>query len=145
MARDLTLLVYRVLLVAIFPVSAYYKITQWPAIAVKVARAGIPYAYQLSMIGTFAELVLPFLVMLGIWTRQAGALLLVYLVAVTYVDHPFWRVAPEAFVDQLLAFTKNIGLVGGLLMLVVFGPGRFALQPTEPREAQPRQEPAETA
>jgi putative oxidoreductase len=144
MAKDLTLLVYRILLVAVFPVSAYYKITQWPAIAVKVARAGIPYAYQLSMVGTFAELVLPFLVMLGIWTRQAGLLLLVYLVAVTYVDHPIWRVAPDAFVDQLLAFMKNIGLLGGLLMLVVFGPGRFALQTTEPRESVPQQEPAET-
>jgi putative oxidoreductase len=144
MTKDLTLLVYRILLVAIFPVSAYYKIIQWPAIAVKVARAGVPYAYQLSMIGTFAELVLPFLVMLGIWTRQAALLLLLYLVALTYIDHPIWRVAPETFVDQLLAFMKNVGMLGGLLLIVVFGTGRFALQPTEPREPAPQQEPAET-
>ena len=88
MPKDLTLLVYRVLLVAIFPVSAYYKITEWPAIAVMVARAGIPYPYQLSMIGTFAELILPFLVILGIWMRQAVFGLLVYLIAATYTAIP---------------------------------------------------------
>jgi putative oxidoreductase len=144
MTKDLTLLVYRVLLVAIFPVSAYYKITEWPAIAVMVARAGIPYPYQLSMIGTFAELILPFLVILGIWTRQAVFGLLVYLIAATYIGHPVWRVAPEAFFSQLMSFMKNLGMGAGLLLLLVFGPGRFALQPTEPREEAPRQEPAET-
>jgi putative oxidoreductase len=144
MTKDLTLLVYRVLLVAIFPVSAYYKITEWPAIAVMVARAGIPYPYQLSMIGTFAELILPFLVILGIWTRQAVFGLLVYLIAATYIGHPVWRVAPEAFFSQLMSFMKNMGMGAGLLLLLVFGPGRFAPQPTEPREEAPQQEPAET-
>ena len=144
MTKDLTLLVYRVLLVAIFPVSAYYKITEWPAIAVMVARAGIPYPYQLSMIGTFAELILPFLVILGIWTRRRFLGLLVYLIAATYIGHPVWRVAPEAFFSQLMSFMKNMGMGAGLLLLLVFGPGRFALQPTEPREEAPQQEPAET-
>ena len=146
MPKDLTLLIYRILLVAIFPVSAYYKITEWPAIAVQVARAGIPYPYQLSMIGTFAELTLPFLVMLGIWTRWALAGLLVFLIAATYIGHPVWRVAPEAFFAQLMEFMKNLGMAGGLLVLLVFGPGRFALERTSEAEgeATPPQEPAET-
>ncbi len=146
MTKDLTLLVFRFLLVAIFPVSAYYKITEWPAIAVVVARAGIPYAYQLSMIGTFAELILPFLVILGIWTRWALAGLLVYLVAATYIGHPIWRVPPAAFFDHLMEFMKNIGMAGGLLLLLVFGPGRFALQREEEigSEATPPPEPSET-
>ena len=96
------------------------------------------------MIGTFAELILPFLVILGIWTRQAVFGLLVYLIAATYIGHPVWRVAPEAFFSQLMSFMKNMGMGAGLLLLLVFGPGRFALQPTEPREAAPQQEPAET-
>jgi putative oxidoreductase len=146
MAKDLTLLLFRFLLVAIFPVSAYYKITEWPAIAVVVARAGIPYPYQLSMIGTFAELILPFLVILGIWTRWALAGLLVYLIAATYIGHPIWRVPPEAFFAQLMEFMKNLGIAGGLLLLLVFGPGRFALQREDEIESEgtPPPEPAET-
>lgn len=52
--------------------------------------------------------------------------------------------APEAFFSQLMSFMKNMGMGAGLLLLLVFGPGRFALQPTEPREEAPQQEPAET-
>jgi putative oxidoreductase len=144
MAKDLTLLLYRILLVAIFPVSAYYKITQWPAIAVTVARAGIPYPYQLSMIGTFAELILPFFVMLGVWTRPALLGLLIYVVAATYIGHPVWRVAPEAFFGHLMDFMKNLGMGAGLLLLLVYGPGRFALQPSEAREVPRQQEPTES-
>jgi putative oxidoreductase len=128
MLKDLTLLLFRILLVAIFPVSAYYKIVQWPAIAGVVERAGIPYAYQLSMIGTLGELLLPFLVILGIWTRWAALSLIVYVIVATYIGHPVWRVAPEAFFSQLMSFMKNLGMLGGLLVLVVFGPGRLALQ-----------------
>jgi putative oxidoreductase len=128
MTKDLTLLVFRISLVAIFPVSAYYKIIQWPGIAAVVERAGIPYAYQLSMIGTLGELLLPFLVILGIWTRWAALGLIVYVIAATYIGHPVWRVPPESFFPQLMSFMKNVGMIGSLLVLVVFGPGRLALQ-----------------
>ncbi len=42
--KDLGLLVFRILLVALFPISAYYKIVQWPAIATVLDKAGAPYA-----------------------------------------------------------------------------------------------------
>jgi putative oxidoreductase len=140
MTRDLTLLVFRVLLVAIFPVSAYYKIVQWPGIATAVDRAGVPYAYQLSMIGTFGELLLPFFVMLGIWTRWAAFALILLVIAATYIGHPIWRVPPESFFPQLMNFMKNLSIAAGLLLLIVFGPGRMALQRADEAEAVAKQE-----
>ena len=44
--KDLSLLVGRILLVAIFPVSAYYKIIGWPGIVGTVEKAGLPYAMR---------------------------------------------------------------------------------------------------
>jgi uncharacterized membrane protein YphA (DoxX/SURF4 family) len=58
--KDLSLLVYRILLVAIFPISVYYKIMFWPAIANVVAKARLPYPTILAEIGTCVELLLPF-------------------------------------------------------------------------------------
>lgn len=132
--KDFTLLVFRILLVAIFPISAYYKYMQWPGIANVVEKAGLPYAYQLGMVGTAVEFFLPFLVILGLLTRWAALGLIVYVAAATYIAHPIWKVPPDAFFGQLMSFMKNLGMIGGLLVLMVFGPGRLAIQPSESEE-----------
>src|SRR5262245_4749861 len=95
--RDVTLLVSRILMVAIFPISGYYKVVQWPAIAGLLERAGWPLPNYLGMLGTAAEFVLPVLIILGLFTRWAALGLIVYVLAATYLGHPIWRVAPDAF------------------------------------------------
>jgi putative oxidoreductase len=129
--KDLSLLVFRILLVAIFPISAYYKYMQWPGITKAVANAGLPYPEYLGMAGTAVEFVLPFLVLLGLFTRWAALGLIVYVFAATYIGHPIWKVAPDAFFSNLMSFMKNAGMIGGLLVLMAFGPGRLAVQPSE--------------
>jgi putative oxidoreductase len=54
---------------------------------------------------------------------------MLYTIAATYIGHPIWLVPPDAFFPQLMNFMKNLSIIGGLLMLVVFGAGRIALQP----------------
>jgi putative oxidoreductase len=132
--KDLTLLVFRILLVAIFPISAYYKYIQWPGITKAVANAGLPYPEYVSMLGTGVEFILPILVVLGLFTRWAALGLIVYVVLATYIGHPIWKVAPDAYFANLMSFMKNLGMVGGLLMLMAFGPGRLAVQPSHTEE-----------
>ena len=121
---DLALLVSRILLVAIFPISGYYKVIQWPGIVDTLAKAGLPYASYLGMLGTAAELALPVLIILGLWTRWAALGLHPLRGPVaTYIGHPVWRVAPEAFFGQLMNFMKNLGMVGRSSGAGCTGPG----------------------
>ncbi len=52
----------------------------------------------------------------------------------TVVFHAFWAVpADQAFMQQLMFF-KNIGVLGGLLVLAAAAPGRWTLDArSEPR------------
>jgi putative oxidoreductase len=134
MNKDLALLIMRVLLVAIFPISAYYKIRGWPGIVTPVTAAGLPFPYALSILGTTMELVLPFLVILGVGTRWAAAGLVIYTAMTSYIGHPIWRVPAAEFFPHLMSFMKNLGIIGALLLLMMIGPGRLALQPS--RDAQ---------
>lgn len=127
--KDLGLLVFRILLVALFPISAYYKIVQWPGIATVLDKAGAPNATYVAGLGTGVELVFPFLVILGLWTRPAAAGLILYTLIATYIGHPFWKVPPEAYFMQLMSFMKNLSIVGALIGLMAVGPGRYALRP----------------
>jgi putative oxidoreductase len=129
--KDLSLLLGRIFLVAIFPISAYYKIIGWPEITKRVASAGLPYPEYLGMVGTAAEMLLPVLVILGLFTRWAAFGLIIYVLAATYIGHPvLWRMAPDGFVRELLSQMKNLAMIGGLLLLMGAGPGRIAIQPS---------------
>lgn len=128
--KDLLLLVGRILVVAIFPVSAYYKIIGWPGIVRPVTATGVPYPEYVAMLGTGVELVLPILVILGLCTRLAALGLIVYVIAATYIGHPVvWTLTADGFFRELMGQMKNLAMIGGLLVLAGTGPGRLALWP----------------
>ncbi len=79
------------------------------------------------MVGTGVEMLFPFLVILGLFTRWAAFGLILYVLAATYIGHPVvWRVPPDAFFRELMGVMKNLAMIGGLLLLIGAGPGRFA-------------------
>jgi putative oxidoreductase len=129
--KDLSLLLGRIFLVAIFPISAYYKIIGWPDIARRVTSVGLPYPDYVAMVGTGVEMLFPILVILGLFTRWAAFGLILYVLAATYIGHPVvWRVPPDAFFRELMSVMKNLAMIGGLLLLMGAGPGRIAVQPS---------------
>ena len=57
------------------------------------------------------------LVVLG-WHADWGAWMIVlFLLGVTPMMHNFWSAAPAAKQDELINFTKNLGLLGAALMI----------------------------
>ena len=65
--------------------------------------------------------------LIGFQTRFVAAVLAIFTLVATLFFHAFWAVAPEqAFVQQLLFF-KNIGVIGGLLVLASSGAGAWSL------------------
>lgn len=127
---DFALLIGRIALVAIFPISAYYKIVGWPGIAGMLTRAGVPYPVPLAAVGTAAELLLPLLIIIGWQTRLAAAGLILYTIAATLIGHQVWAVPADRFFGELMSVMKNIGLIGGFLLLIGTGPGRYAVSPS---------------
>jgi putative oxidoreductase len=131
MSPSLSLLIARIGLVAVFPVSAAYKIMEWPGIENVVTKAGLPYARELAIAGTAAELVLPLLVIAGMFTRLSAIGLIVYTIVATAIAHRFWEFSGQQQFMQLMSFLKNIGLIGGLVVIASIGSGRYALWPSQ--------------
>ena len=64
----------------------------------------------------------------GVKARGAAAIMFVYLGIVSIRLHDFWNLAnPIAAGGAQTQFFKNVGIMGGLLMIAVYGPGRWAL------------------
>jgi len=64
-------------------------------------------------------------VLCGLYTRVGAWLLVLFLVPVTLMLHPFWH-GPDPANTQLTNFLKNTSMCGGALLIAYFGPGPFS-------------------
>jgi putative oxidoreductase len=120
-------LIGRILLAALFLPAGLSKLSGFEGTVGYIASVGLP----LPAVGAAAALAVEILgsaaLILGFQTRIAAAVLAVFTLVASVFFHAFWAAAPEqAFVQQLLFF-KNIGVVGGLLVLVSSGAGAWSL------------------
>lgn len=70
------------------------------------------------------ELVAGLLLALGWQVRLLAMLIAAFLVADAVLAHPFWRYSGSEAHAQWLHFLKNLGVVGGLLLLTATSRGR---------------------
>ena len=59
--------------------------------------------------------------------RFVAAVMFVYLGIVSVRLHGFWHMTGALAGANETHFFKNVGMMGGLLMIAVYGPGRWAL------------------
>lgn len=120
-------LVGRILVALIFLMSAYGKIVGYAGTASYMAAAGMPMIPVLLPVAIVAELVGAVMVIVGFQARLGALALIGFTVVATLVFHRFWSLTGmEAYMQQI-QFMKNLGLIGGLLLIVAFGPGKMSL------------------
>ncbi|MDQ2902895.1 MAG: DoxX family protein [Chloroflexota bacterium] len=110
----------RMLLSGIFIVGGWGAFSNPGARPKKVAAAGIPQPEQAVVLNGAVMIFAGILLSLGIAPRFAATLLIGSMIPTTIVGHPFWQEEPGPGRDnQLIQFLKNLGLIGGLLMVLV--------------------------
>lgn len=118
----------RVALALIFVWSGYGKLANIEG------TVGYMNAYHMPMAGVLVwptallELVGGLMLLVG-WRARWAALALAGLTAVaSAIFHNFWAVPDDQALNQTIHFMKNVAIAGGLLQVVGFGPGRYAVE-----------------
>lgn len=118
----------RILITAIFLVSGYHKSVGFAAVSGMLAKMGMPFPDLLTVGAIVFELGGSLMVLLG-WNARWGALLLViFTIPATLMFHNFWAMGPAEYQNQLIHFQKNLAIIGGLLYVMVMGPGPYSLK-----------------
>jgi putative oxidoreductase len=129
----------RILLSAIFLTSGVNHILHWGDTIGFMDSKGIPMPHVLLPAAIVCLLLGGLSVLIGLRARLGAALLILFLVPVTLLFHNFWTVDPGAVAEygdtvqinlqlaEMGNFMKNLGLLGGLLMVLAFGAGGFSV------------------
>jgi putative oxidoreductase len=120
-------LIGRILLAALFLPAGLSKLSGFEGTVGYITSVGLPLASVAAAAAIAVEILGSIALIVGFQTRIAAAVLAVFTVVASVFFHAFWAAAPEqAFVQQLMFF-KNIGVIGGLLVLASSGAGAWSL------------------
>lgn len=120
-------LVARLLLVSEFLVAVNGKIFGWTGQAAYMAGHGMRFVQPLLAAALAIELLGSLALITGVQANRAAAVMFVYLGIVSVTLHDFWRQSGASGGMNETQFFKNLGMMGGLLMIAVYGPGTWSL------------------
>ena len=124
--------VARLLMTVVFVLNGFGIIDQTiPAKELMERGAPAGLVPLIMWAGRVLELAAGFALALGIFPRLSALALLAFLVPATFVSHSFWlATGTPAFQGQLINFSKNVAIWGGLIFMA-----GTAAQPSQlPRE-----------
>jgi putative oxidoreductase len=121
------LLVGRIFLSAIFLVAGVRKVLGYAATVGYLTKLGFPAAEVFTVIAIVIEIGAGLMLLTGWRARWAAWALIVFVAIATAMAHRFWEFEAAQMANQLNHFLKNIAIIGGLLFVVSFGPGRLSV------------------
>ncbi len=125
--RNETLLLSRILLVILFVLFGYFKITDLHGTTAMMATEGLPLPALAAVVATVMEFFVGIAVLLGYFTRPLALLLAAYTLATAFIGHHFWTMAGADHITNMINFYKNVSIVGGFLLLCLSGPGKYSI------------------
>jgi len=130
-------LLARWLLTLEFLLAANGKISGWAGQESYMASHGMTFIAPLVAAALATEVIGSVCLMTGVGARLGAAALFVYLGIVSVRLHDFWNQSAGMAGMGATQFFKNVGMMGGLLMIAAYGPGTWTLDAIWKRPSRP--------
>lgn len=124
---DALSLIGRILLAVIFLVSGFDKIGGFAGLVGAITSKGLPVPQVFAGATIAIEIGAGLMLVFGWKARWAAFALAVFTAIVTFFFHNFWAVPEARRMTEQIQFMKNLALIGGMLMVMAFGPGRLSI------------------
>lgn len=125
--RDALLLVARILMMLLFVLFGWEKLTDFSGTSTYMAAEGLPLPAVTAAVVIMMEFFVGLAIVLGFWTRPLALLLALYTLGTALVGHHYWTMAGAEHMANMINFYKNLSIIGGLLLLCLTGPGRYSI------------------
>lgn len=121
-------LIGRLLLAYIFIMAGFSKIGGFDGTVGYIQSVGLPMPTVAALAAIAVELGGGLLLAVGYKARWAAAALAIFSVVTAVAFHNYWALPAEQVQMQSIQFMKNLAIAGGLLYVVAYGSGAYALE-----------------
>ena len=122
-------LIARIFLACIFLFEAYDSIAYFKQTKETMTEYGFTWNQDVLLVCTIIGLLIGgILVLIGYRVGLGALLLLLYWIPVTFTVYSFWNDPDDYRRLHSIIFMKNVAIIGGLLMLIVNGSGKFSVK-----------------
>ena len=125
--NDELILAARLLLATLFLIFGWRKLRDFSGTISQMTQLGVPTPVLAAGVATFMELPVAFAVAIGAFTRPSALLMFLYTLGTARFGHRYWTMTGSERVDNMDGFFKNLGIMGGFLLLYITGPGKYSL------------------
>jgi putative oxidoreductase len=125
--KDTVILVARILLMVLFVMFGWSKLTGFSGTVAYMTSTGAPAPGLSAAIAVVMELVVGIALLVGFYTRPLALLLALYTLGTAIIGHHYWNMTGAVQYDNMIHFYKNISIMGGLLLLCVTGAGKYSI------------------
>jgi putative oxidoreductase len=126
-ARPTTALIGRVCLATIFLMSGVTKFVDLESSIRYATTVGLPWPEGLIPLGAAVEVLGGLSILFGVVARIGALALAAFTAIATFYFHDFWNFGGLERQAQMIHFLKNLAILGGMLLLMAEGAGRYSL------------------
>lgn len=132
--QGVVMLCARVLLSAIFLVSAFSRLMDWNGSVLFLISHGMGgFATTMCALSLVFELFCGMSLLLGFKTRIGAYAGVLFMLCVAVTSNVFQLYSSEAYALQLSMFLKDLAIMGGLMMVSCFGAGPLSVDDANER------------
>ncbi|BBQ01247.1 hypothetical protein BSFA1_63750 (plasmid) [Burkholderia sp. SFA1] len=125
--KDELLLIGRVLLMILFVLFGWSKLTHYSDTVAYMTSTGAPAPALSAIVAIVMEFFVGIAIVIGFYTRPLAAIFVLYTLGTGFIGHHYWTMTGAQQYANMINFYKNVSIAGGLLLLCVTGPGKYSI------------------
>ena len=125
--RDEVILLARILMILLFVIFGWGKMTNFSGTAAYFAAGHIPMPTLATLVAVVMEVFVGLALLVGVLTRPLAIILALYTLATGLLGHQFWNLTGADYTSNEINFFKNLCIIAGLLLLYVTGAGKYSV------------------
>lgn len=127
--KDITDLIGRILISIIFYFEAYDSAAYIEITKKQMTSYGLSSNQDFLLYGSIVILITgASMVLFGYRSKTGAFLLMSYWIPITFIVYSFWNEEGDKLREQSIHFMKNLAIIGGLLIVLVNGSGKYSIR-----------------